>query len=40
MLSNDMGKLYRIVRHISYWPQYAHKDLKEHLTMLGSSDII
>jgi len=31
MLSNDTGKLYRVVRHISYWPQYAHRDLKEHL---------
>ena len=35
MLSNDTGKLYRIVMHISYWPQYAHRDLKEHLTTGG-----
>jgi len=35
MLSNDMGKLYRVVMHHSYWPQNAHKDLKEHLTTDG-----
>lgn len=32
MLLNDMGKLYRVVMRISYWPQYAHRDLKEHLS--------
>ncbi len=38
MLSKDMGKLYRVVMHHSYWPQYAHKDLKEHLTTSGYDD--
>jgi len=38
MLSNDMGKLYRVVMHISYWPQYAHRDLKEHLITSGYDD--
>lgn len=27
-----MDKLLRVVMHHSYWPQYAHKNLKEHLT--------
>lgn len=27
-----MDKLLRVVMHHSYWPQYAHRDLKEHLT--------
>lgn len=27
----DMDKLLRVVMHHSYWPQYAHKNLKEHL---------
>lgn len=27
----DMDKLIRVVMHHSYWPQYAHRDLKEHL---------
>jgi hypothetical protein len=27
-----MDKLLRVIMHISYWPQYAHRDLKEHLT--------
>ena len=26
-----MDKLLRVVMHHSYWPQYAHRDLKEHL---------
>ena len=32
-----MDKLLRVVMHHSYWPQYAHRDLKEHLT-IGIND--
>ena len=28
-----MSKLFRVLKHHSYWPSQAHKNLKEHLAI-------